>query len=102
MIVEILTYKNIIENLAEMIQKSPFKMEHIIKQSKIKPATFYRKMKNEGFTPDETLAIAKILNPEEAYLINLKESIKIAKEDYKAGRTDKHADVIEEIRKEFF
>ncbi|WP_113635169.1 hypothetical protein [Nubsella zeaxanthinifaciens] len=100
MIAEIITYKNILQNLGELLQKSPFKMEYIIKETKIPPATFYRKMKGSSFTPDEALSIAKILNPEEAYLFELKESIRNAKDDIKAGRTFKHQDVIEEIRKE--
>ena len=100
MIAEIITYKTILDKLGDLIQKSPFKMEYIIKQTGIKPATFYRKMKVGTFTADEVFEIAKILNPEEAYLFELKESIKNAKEDIKAGRTFKHQDVIEEIKRE--
>lgn len=100
MIAEIITYKSILQNLGQLVQKSPFKMEHIIKETGIKPATFYRKIKCGTFTPDEALEIAKILSPEEAYLFELKESIRIAKDDVKAGRTFKHQDVIEEIKRE--
>lgn len=102
MIAEIITYKTILNKLGELVQNSPFKMEHIIRETGIKPATFYRKMKAASFTPDEALEIAKIINPEEAYLFELKESIRSAKKDYKAGRLTKHHDVIEEIKREFF
>lgn len=88
--------------MGDLISNSPFKMEHIIKESKISPSTFYRKMKGGTFTPDELLEIAKILNPEELYMYELKESIRSAEEDINEGRTFKHEDVMEEIRNELF
>lgn len=102
MVAEIVKYKSILNSVGDLIAKSPFKMEYIIKETKIAPSTFYRKMKNATFTPDELMEIAKILSPEEVYLSELKESIRNAKEDYKAGRLTKHDDVIEEIKREFF
>jgi hypothetical protein len=100
MIAEIVRYKTILNTLGELVQKSPFKIDYIIRETGIKPATFYRKMKGGTFTPDEALKIAIILNPEEAYIHELKESIKNAKDDIKAGMTFKHQDVIEEIKRE--
>lgn len=100
MVAEIVKYKSILNSIGDLISNSPFKMEYIIKETKISPSTFYRKMKGATFTPDEILEIAKILNPEEVYMYELKESIRNAKDDIKAGRTFKHQDVIEEIRKE--
>ena len=101
MVAEIIKYKSILNSIADLIANSPFKMEYIIRETKIPPSTFYRKMKSATFTPDEIMEIAKILRPEEVYLFELKESIKDAKDDYKAGRVTKHKDVIEEIKREF-
>jgi len=102
MLAEIIKYKSILNSIGDLIANSPFKMEYIIRETEIPPSTFYRKMKNATFTPDEIMKIAKILRPEEVYLFELKESIKDAKEDYKAGRVTTHKDVIEEIKKDFF
>lgn len=44
--------------------------------------------------------IAEIPHSEESYLLELKKSVRSAKEDVKVGKTVKHHDIIEEIRKD--
>jgi hypothetical protein len=100
MIQEIITYKNIVSNIEELMNKSPFKKNYIIEQVGIPSPTFYRKLKTQTFTPDEMLSIAKVLSPEEVYIMELKESIKRGKEDYKSGRFSNHEDAVNEIKKE--
>ncbi len=100
MIQEIITYKNIVSNIEELMNKSPFKKNYIIEQVGIPSPTFYRKLKTQTFTPDEMLSIAKVLSPEEVYIMELKESIKRGKEDYKNGRFSSHEDAVNEIKKE--
>ncbi len=99
MIQEVLTYKNILSDLGELIDKSPYKKGFIIKEVGISAPTFYRKLKSLTFTPDEALSIIRIISPEEAYLHDLKQSIKQGKEDHKNGLTYDRSEVIEEIKK---
>jgi hypothetical protein len=100
MIQEIMIYKNLVGGIDELMNKSPFKKNYIIEKIGMPNPTFYRKLKTSTFTVDEVLEIAKILNPEEYYLMELKESIKRGKEDYKNGRFSNHEDAVNEIRKE--
>lgn len=65
MIQEIIAYKNIVENIESLIDKSTYKRNYIIEKVGISSPTFYRKLKSHSFTPDEMLSIAKILSPEE-------------------------------------
>lgn len=100
MIQEILTYKNIVNSIDDLMNKSPYKKNYIIEKIGIPGPTFYRKLKALTFTADEMLQIAKILSPEEFYLMELKESIKNGKLDYKEGRFTNHEDAVNEIIKE--
>ena len=79
MIREILEYKKIGESLAERIAKSEYKKEYIVKQSGNSSATFYRKLKNNLFTPDELLKLAKILVPEEYYRYQFEKELEEAR-----------------------
>lgn len=101
MIAEIINYKNIVDDIANLVKNSPFKMEHIVKTVGMPPASFYRKMNNSSFTADEMLAIAKIISPQETYLYELKEALKQSNQDINEGRIFEHQDVIDEIRREF-
>ncbi|MDY7394053.1 hypothetical protein UMM65_02280 [Aureibaculum sp. 2210JD6-5] len=100
MIQEVLNYKNILTRLDELISNSPYKNNFIIETAGMSAPTFYRKLKNHSFTVDEVLKILRLLRPEEASLLELKESIQRGKDDYKNGNTHKHQDVIDEIKKE--
>ena len=98
MILEIKNYINILEQLPEMLSNSPFKMGYIVEKTGITPPTFYRKLKNKTFTADEVLTIAKIINPEEAYKVELMESLKAADKDIKEGRVVSHEDAMKSFR----
>ncbi|MHC0439757.1 hypothetical protein [Flavobacterium sp. 3-210] len=82
MIQEIIAYKNIVNDIEELMTKSPFKKNYIIEQIGIPSPTFYRKLKTQTFTPDEMLSIAKILSPEENFKLQLKADIAQGKLDY--------------------
>lgn len=125
MIQEVIRYKSILENLPELIEKSPFKKGYIINKVGISAPTFYRKLKSGSFTADETLKILRLINPEEAYLNDLKQTIikenaavlkdttfnrsEIVKEiavlldksnlDKNEGRIIEHSDAMEFLRK---
>lgn len=102
MIIEILNYKNVLENIPELLNNSPYKMNYIVNKTGISSPTFYRKLKNLSFTVDEVLKIVKILKPEEAALVELRESINRGKEDFAAGRVETHESVMESIKKDYF
>jgi hypothetical protein len=98
MIQEILTYQKIVNGIDELMNKSPFKKNYIIEQVGIPGPTFYRKLKSQSFTPQEMLSIAKILSPEEHFMMELKVEIEQGKLDYKEGRIYKHEDVLQEMK----
>ena len=79
LIQEILDFKRVGEELAERIAESPYKKEFIIQQTNNSPATFYRKLKNKSFSPDELLGLAKILVPEEYYRWEFEKELKAAR-----------------------
>lgn len=61
MIKEIEEYIDILNNIDEILKNSPFKMSYIIEKSGIKKPTFFKKLKEKRFTPEELLVIAKTI-----------------------------------------
>lgn len=98
MIQEIINYKNVLNLLEELIEKSPYKKNYIINKVGISSPTFYRKLRNNSFTPDEALRIVRLIDPKEGYMHDLEEGLKRAKDDLKNGRTFTTKEVLEEIR----
>ncbi|WP_411810659.1 hypothetical protein ACLB9Y_10260 [Chryseobacterium scophthalmum] len=58
---EIEEYIDILNNIDEILKNSPFKMSYIIEKSGIKKPTFFKKLKEKRFTPEELLVIAKTI-----------------------------------------
>lgn len=98
MIQEVITYKNIVDNIEDLIDKSPFKKNYIIEKIGIPSPTFYRKLKTQSFTPDEMLSIVKILSPEENFMLELKADIAQGKLDFKNGDFITHEEMLEELK----
>ncbi|WP_426483281.1 hypothetical protein [Flavobacterium sp. 2] len=98
MIQEIIAYKNIVNDIEELMTKSPFKKNYIIEQIGIPSPTFYRKLKTQTFTPDEMLSIAKILSPEENYMLELKADIEQGKLDIKNGDFITHEEMLTKLK----
>lgn len=98
MIQEIIAYKNIVENIESLIDKSTYKRNYIIEKVGISSPTFYRKLKSHSFTPDEMLSIAKILSPEENFKIQLKADIAQGKLDYINGDYITHEEMLAELK----
>ncbi|WP_166921580.1 hypothetical protein [Flavobacterium poyangense] len=98
MIQEVIAYKNIVDNIEDLIDKSPFKKNYIIEKIGIPSPTFYRKLKTQSFTPDEMLSIAKILSPEENFLLELKADIAQGKLDFENGDFITHEEMLEELK----
>ena len=98
MIQEIITYKNIVNSIEDLMDKSPFKKTYIIEKAGIPSPTFYRKLKTQSFTPDEMLAIAKILSPEENFKMELLKGIEQGKRDFKEGNFITHEEMLIELK----
>ncbi|SHG11766.1 hypothetical protein [Flavobacterium johnsoniae] len=99
MIQEIIAYKNIVDNIESLMDKSPYKKNYIIEKVGIPSPTFYRKLKTQSFTPDEVLSIAKILSPEEDFKMRLKAEIENAKREYEEGNFMTHEEMLLELKK---
>ncbi|MEN2414354.1 hypothetical protein [Flavobacterium mesophilum] len=98
MIQEIIAYKNIVNDIEDLMAKSPFKKNYIIEQVGIPSPTFYRKLKTQTFTPDEMLSIAKILSPEESFMLELKADIEQGKLDIKNGDFITHEEMLAKLK----
>ena len=99
MIQEIIAYKNIIDNIEGLMEKSPYKKNYIIEKVGIPSPTFYRKLKTQSFTHDEVLSIAKILSPEENFRLELKADIEQAKCELEEGNFITHEDMLLELKR---
>lgn len=98
MIQEIIAYKNIVNDIEELMSKSPFKKNYIIEKIGIPSPTFYRKLKTQTFTPDEMLSIARIISPEENFMLELKADIEQGKLDLKNGDYITHEEMLAELK----
>jgi hypothetical protein len=65
MIAEIEKFIEIQNNIDEILKNSPFKMSYIIEKSGIKKPTFFKKLKEKRFTPEELLVISKTIEPKQ-------------------------------------
>ena len=99
MIQEVIAYKNIVDNIEDLMDKSPYKKNYIIEKVGIPSPTFYRKLKSRTFTADEVLSIAKILSPEENFRLQLKAEIENAKLEYDEGNFMTHEQMLIELKR---
>ncbi len=90
MILEIKNYIKISNSIDEILKNSPFKMKYIIEKSGISEPTFFRKMKEKKFLPEELLKIAEIIEPENFFLQSLEE----AEKDFENGTYYSHEEVM--------
>lgn len=65
MIAEIKKYIEIQNNIDQILKNSPVKLSFIIEKSGIKKPTFFKKLKEKRFTPEELLNIAQHCEPKE-------------------------------------
>ncbi|WP_267402584.1 MULTISPECIES: hypothetical protein [unclassified Chryseobacterium] len=101
MIAEIEKYIEIQNNIDEILKNSPFKMSYIIEKSGIKKPTFFKKLKEKRFTPEELLIISKTIEIKEwrnETKEEILESLKRAEEDIKNGRTTDFYEFVNERR----
>lgn len=95
MIAEIKKYIEIQNNIDQILKNSPVKLSYIIERSGIKKPTFFKKLKDKRFTPEELLNIAQNVEPREwrnETKEEILESLKRSEEDIKNGRTTSFED----------
>lgn len=98
MIQEILVYMKVVNEIYELIDKSTYKKNCIMDKVGISRSTFYRKLTTKSFTLDEILEIAKIICPDEFYMLELITEIEKGKNDFDAGRIITHNEMIQKIK----
>ena len=102
MIAEIEKYIEIQNNIDQILKDSPFKMSYIIEKSGIKKPTFFKKLKEKRFTPEELLTISKTIEPKQwrnETKEEILESLKRSKEDFKNGKGISGEIVMDRMRK---
>lgn len=100
MIAEIEKFIEIQNNIDEILKNSPFKMSYIIEKSGIKKPTFFKKLKEKRFTPEELLVISKTIETKQwrnETKEEILESLKRAEEEIK-NRTTNFYDFVAERR----
>lgn len=76
-------------------------MSYIIEKSGIKKPTFFKKLKEKRFTPEELLVISKTIEPKQwrnETKEEILESLKRSEEDFKNGHIHDYQDVMEASR----
>ncbi|REC51643.1 hypothetical protein DRF62_16980 [Chryseobacterium piscium] len=102
MTAEIEKYIEIQNNIDEILKNSPFKMSYIIEKSGIKKPTFFKKLKEKRFTPEELLVISKTIEPKQwrnETKEEILESLKRSEEDFKNGKGIPGEVVLENMKK---
>ncbi|WP_378103293.1 hypothetical protein [Chryseobacterium sp. sg2396] len=102
MIAEIEKFIEIQNNIDEIIKNSPFKLSYIIEKSGIKKPTFFKKLKEKRFTPEELLVISKTIEVKEwrnETKEEILESLKKTEEDFKNEKGIPGEIVLEDMRK---
>ncbi len=88
MIAEIEKYIEIQNNIDQILKNSPVKLSFIIEKSGIKKPTFFKKLKDKRFTPEELLNIAQHCEPKEwrnETKEEILESLKRSEEQFRNG-----------------
>jgi len=98
MILEIKNYIKISNSIDEILKNSPFKIKYIIEKTGISEPTFFRKMKEKKFLPEELLKIAEIIEPEINSKDDILKAIQEGLEDVKNARIQEHSQVMNEAK----
>ena len=102
MIAEIEKYIEIQNNIDQILKNSPVKLSFIIEKSGIKKPTFFKKLKDKRFTPEELLNIAQHVDPKtwrNETKEEILESLKRSEEDFKNGKGISGEIVMDRMRK---
>ena len=98
MILEIKNYIKISNSIDEIWKNSPFNIKYTIGKTGISERTFFGKMKEKKFLPEELLKIAEIIEPEINSKDDILKAIQEGLEDVKNGRIQEHNQVMNEAK----
>jgi len=90
-------YGKYVSEIPDLVNNSYYKAEYFIQNLNLKNATYYRKLKENNFTPQEIKKITELLFPEEVLLQKLQKS----EEDIQQGRVLDHEDVMAKLRSKY-
>ena len=90
-------YDKYVSSLPDLVSNSYYKAEYFIQNLNLKNATYYRKLKENNFTPQEIKKITELLFPEEVLLQKLQKS----EEDIQSGRVIDHEVVMAKLRSKY-
>ena len=102
MTADIERYIEISNNIDEILKNSPFKMSYIIEKSGIKKPTFFKKLKEKRFTPEELLIISKTVEVKvwkNETKEEILESLIKTQEDFENGKGIPGEIVLDQMRK---
>lgn len=85
MIETVAKYNKYLETLPELISKSFYKAEYFINALEISQATYYRRLRENSFSPEEVTILTNLLFPKEAYEKEFLEAIEAGRKDFKKG-----------------
>jgi hypothetical protein len=90
-------YDKYVSEIPYLVSNSYYKAEYFIQNLNLKNATYYRKLKENNFTPQEIKKITELLFPEEVLMQKLQKS----EEDIQQGRVLDHEDVMAKLRSKY-
>ena len=68
MIQTVKNYQNLIQRIPELLENTPYKMSHIINETAMARPTFYRKLKNGAWAPEEVIKkLLEFIDPKAFY-----------------------------------
>lgn len=90
-------YDKYVSALPDLVSNSYYKAEYFIQNLNLKNATYYRKLKENNFTPQEIKKITELLFPEEVLMQKLQKS----EEDIQSGRVFENEEVMAKLRSKY-
>ncbi len=101
MVVEIVKYIDVLNSIDVHLKNSPFKLNYIIEKLGYKENTFFKKLKEKRFSPEELLKISEIIKPEEYREYEIQKMIEEGFKDMNEGRVRNFNTVMEEKRSKY-
>ncbi len=78
-------YNSYLEQLPELVKNSMYKAEFFYKTLECSEQTYYRKLRENGFTVKEVEKITELLYPKEFYAMELKKELEQGRSDFFNG-----------------
>lgn len=92
-------YIDIINSLSDLIETSPFKTKYIIEKMGMTQSTFYKKLREKKFAPEEVLTLSQFIEASDE--LDYKDEIIQSMEQARRGEIMHHNDVMEKAYSRF-